>query len=109
MNIHIMVTWLVIGLMLGQTGAALAVPLNQLISGDTLGQGGLTFQNFSASFVFAAGNAAPADTSGIDVQGVSTAGGEHGLRFSGPFTASSTSGQIQDCRGQGRVSPERVA
>lgn len=81
------------GLMLTMwAGQAYAVPLNTLISTNgSITQGDKRFDNFSASIDFQTGTVSPTSNAGIDVQGI-TVGSQLGLRFSGPFTASNTSG-----------------
>src|SRR5262249_53981412 len=69
---------------------ASGLPVTTLESTNgSIQQGDLIFSNFSVpSFVVAAGNVTPVTYSGIDVQGI-TVFGEQGLRFSGPFAATS--------------------
>ncbi len=69
-----------------------AISLNTLISTNgSITQGDKRFDNFSASIDFQTGTVSPTSNAGIDVQGI-TVGTQLGLRFSGPFIASNTSG-----------------
>jgi hypothetical protein len=64
-----------------------AVSLQALIDGNgTVTQGDKVFSNFASQPIFAVGDVTPLTAGEIDVQGV-TVNGEHGLRFSGPFSA----------------------
>lgn len=73
-------------------GQAHAVSLSTLITTNgNITQGDKRFDNFSASVDFQTGTVSPTSNGGIDVQGI-TVGSQLGLRFSGPFTASTTSG-----------------
>jgi hypothetical protein len=73
---------------------AQAIPLTTLVATNgTIQQGDKLFSNFTApGFIVGFGDITPTSYSGIDVQGV-TVNGEHGLRFSGPFTATFVPGE----------------
>jgi PEP-CTERM motif len=74
--------------------AAEAIPLTELVDGNTsIQQGDKAFSNFLLFQFNAGGDSSPLIASGIDVQGI-TVSGEHGLRFSGPFSATATEGMV---------------
>jgi hypothetical protein len=73
-----------------------AIPLETLVvTGGSIQQGDLLFSNFNRQrFPISSGQFTPSNHStGIDVQGI-TIDGEHGLRFSGPFSATYEPGDL---------------
>jgi hypothetical protein len=91
----LVMTLAVVTVMVGTIATrAQAIPLTTLVATNgTIQQGDKLFSNFFApGFLIGFGDITPTSYSGIDVQGI-TVNGEHGLRFSGPFTATFVPGE----------------